>query len=279
MRIHLINPSDSAFGVAVITPRWLYVLAAATPSRFGDPAHRRRDARTRRTRVRSRPATSSASAFTPATRSAATRSAGWRASAGRRSCSAASTPRSIPKKPLEHGGAHAVVKGDGESVWPEVAARLRRRDARSRVYDGGKVRGDELPAGPLGPAAEGPLHVGLGADGARLPEALLVLLGVAHRRPGAAQRTPDAVVREIVELRRRGFRFIALADDNFYPVTLDDLAMARRRADTSRLDELRRMRAERFELMERLAQLPARHGLLHADHDGGGRGSGVPATR
>ena len=48
------------------------------------------------------------------------------------------------------------------------------------------------------------------------------------------QRDVDAVVAEIVELRRRGFRFIALADDNFYPVTLTDLAMAERRADTSR---------------------------------------------
>ena len=37
MRIHLINPSDVSFGVAVITPRWLYVLAAATPARCGDP--------------------------------------------------------------------------------------------------------------------------------------------------------------------------------------------------------------------------------------------------
>jgi hypothetical protein len=37
MRIHLINPSHVSFGVAVITPRWLYVLAAATPSRYGDP--------------------------------------------------------------------------------------------------------------------------------------------------------------------------------------------------------------------------------------------------
>ena len=35
------------------------------------------------------------------------------------------------------------------------------------------------------------------------------------------QRGVDGVVEEIVELRRRGFRFIALADDNFYPVTLD----------------------------------------------------------
>ena len=37
MRIHLINPSHVSFGVAVITPRWLYVLAAATPSQYGDP--------------------------------------------------------------------------------------------------------------------------------------------------------------------------------------------------------------------------------------------------
>ena len=36
-RVHLINPSDLTFGVAVITPRWLYVLAAATGSRWGDP--------------------------------------------------------------------------------------------------------------------------------------------------------------------------------------------------------------------------------------------------
>ena len=37
MRVFLVNPSDVSFGTAVITPRWLYVLAAATPSRFGDP--------------------------------------------------------------------------------------------------------------------------------------------------------------------------------------------------------------------------------------------------
>src|SRR4029434_7648950 len=37
MRVHLVNPSDLSFGTAVITPRWLYVLAAATPGRFGTP--------------------------------------------------------------------------------------------------------------------------------------------------------------------------------------------------------------------------------------------------
>ena len=31
------------------------------------------------------------------------------------------------------------------------------------------------------------------------------------------QRASDAVIEEVVQLRRLGFRFIALADDNFYP--------------------------------------------------------------
>jgi len=38
VRIHLVKPSTQPFGVAVMTPRWLYVLAAATGSRWGDPA-------------------------------------------------------------------------------------------------------------------------------------------------------------------------------------------------------------------------------------------------
>ena len=69
-------------------------------------------------------------------------------------------------------------------------------------------------------------------------------------------RSADVVTDEIVELRRRGFRFIALADDNFYPVTLTDLAQAERQKNGPRLAQLRALRAERFELMDRLAQLP-----------------------
>jgi hypothetical protein len=37
MAVHLINPSDNSFGTAVITPRWLFVLAAATHLSMGDP--------------------------------------------------------------------------------------------------------------------------------------------------------------------------------------------------------------------------------------------------
>ena len=37
MAVHLINPSANSFGTSVITPRWLFVLASATPASFGDP--------------------------------------------------------------------------------------------------------------------------------------------------------------------------------------------------------------------------------------------------
>jgi hypothetical protein len=60
----------------------------------------------------------------------------------------------------------------------------------------------------------------------------------------------------MVELRRRGFRFIVLADDNFYPVTLADLEMAARRSDRRRLEELTAIRQERFELMAQMERLP-----------------------
>ena len=65
------------------------------------------------------------------------------------------------------------------------------------------------------------------------------------------------MIEEIVELRRRGFRFLALADDNFYPVTLTDLQLAERQNNTARLEELRSIRKERFELMAQLSQLPS----------------------
>jgi hypothetical protein len=63
-------------------------------------------------------------------------------------------------------------------------------------------------------------------------------------------------------LRRLGFRYIALADDNFYPVTLTDLELARRNGNTARLSELEAIRKERFELMARLAQLPKDMGFF-----------------
>ncbi len=52
------------------------------------------------------------------------------------------------------------------------------------------------------------------------------------------QRSFQKVIDEIVSLRRLGFRFIALADDNFYPVTLTDLRLAREQKNFAKVEEL-----------------------------------------
>jgi len=70
------------------------------------------------------------------------------------------------------------------------------------------------------------------------------------------QRHHDAVINELFELRRLGFKFNLLADDNFYPVTLKDLELAKRQNNREKLAQLMQIRNERFQLMERMARLP-----------------------
>ncbi len=70
------------------------------------------------------------------------------------------------------------------------------------------------------------------------------------------QRDFNTVIEEIVALRRLGFRFIALADDNFYPVTLTDLRLAREQGNQSKLAQLQAVRDERFQLMAQMEALP-----------------------
>ena len=225
---------------------------------YGDPIIVRRDARARSIPRPSSPATSSASASTPATPCAATKSAARRARAAPGSCSAASTRRSIPDEAHELGGAHASSKATATSIWPHGARRLRRRAAPAASTTAAASPATIVLAGALGSAAARSLHVGLGADRARVPEALLVLLGLADRRAeAAAARRRRASSHEIVELRRRGFRFIALADDNFYPV---HARRSRSRPSAAPIQHActssKRSAQERFELMARLAQLP-----------------------
>ena len=75
------------------------------------------------------------------------------------------------------------------------------------------------------------------------------------QKPGSG--TWPSVVREVVALRRKGFRFILLADDNFYPV---DAGRSRGRRSARRQaaarPSSRRFAKERFELMAQLERLP-----------------------
>lgn len=238
----------------MITPRWLYVLAGATPRSYGDP-----------NLVDETLEQSTPSMFGPGdivgigihTGNAlrgyqvgrAARARGARVVFGGIHASL------YPEEAHERGGATAVVTGDGEGVWPTVLEDCASATP-SRVYDGGKVRREGFVAArwDLLPRNR---YMWASVQTVRGCPKHCSFCSV-WRTDGQEPRTraTDAVVREVVELRRMGFRFIALADDNFYPVTLHDLAQAERRANPARLAELTGIREERFDLMRRFAQLP-----------------------
>jgi len=253
-RVHLVNPSTKSFGVAVITPRWLYVLASATGTRWGDPQI-----------VDETLEPLDASAIEPGdvvgigihTGNALRgyeigrelrRRGAWVVFGGIHATL-------FPEEAVEHGMAHAVVRGDGDVIWQQVVQDCLAGQPQS-VYEGGRIAGDQFASA----------RWDLLPNGRYMWASVQTVRGCPKhcsfcsvwRTDGQEprQRGVDRVIREIVELRRLGFRFIALADDNFYPVTLGDLAQAKRRADGTRLRELEAMRAERFALMNRLAELP-----------------------
>jgi radical SAM superfamily enzyme YgiQ (UPF0313 family) len=255
LKIHLVNPSDVSFGTAVITPRWLYVIAAATPRTYGDPAI------VDETLAPLEPETIGRRDVVGIGIHTANALRGYELGRMARERGAYVVFGGIhatlyPKEAIELGGAHAVVQGDGDHIWAEVLADCS-QGAFKQNYVGGRIE-----AGSFAPA-----RWDLLPKNSYMWASVQTVRGCPKhcsfcsvwRTDGQQprQRSSDAVIEEIVELRRRGFCFIALADDNFYPVTLEDLRLAAQQHNSARLHELESLRAERFELMARLAKLPS----------------------
>lgn len=254
MKVHLINPSSVSFGTAVITPRWQYVLAAATPKSFGDPIL------VDETLVQVRADSIESGDAVGIGIHTANALRGYEIGKMARDRGAYVIFGGIhatlyPEEALELGGAHSVVKGDGDIVWAKALA-----DCQAGIpkptYAGGQIEAsDFVPARwDLVPRNRYMWASVQTVRGCPKHCSFCSVWRTDGQRP--RQRASDVVVEEIVQLRRLGFRFIALADDNFYPVTLTDLNLAAQQNNAGRLAELKAIRAERFELMSRLAQLP-----------------------
>lgn len=255
MRIHLVNPSDSSFGTAVITPRWMYVLAAATPREYGDPVMVDETLEPLDT------TSIAAGDVVGIGIHTANALRGYKIGKLARQRGATIVFGGIhatlyPEEAQDLGGAHAVVRGDGDTVWGQVIADCR-AGLTHTVYEGGRVEASEFVAARWDFVLR-KRYMWASVQTVRgCPKhcSFCSVWRTDGQKP--RQRGVNAVVEEIVQLRRLGFRFIALADDNFYPVTLADIALAERQHATERANQLRALRAERFELLERLARLPS----------------------
>ena len=254
MRIHLVNPSDVSFGTAVITPRWLYVLAAATPDRYGAPAI------IDETLEPFDPDGIESGDVVGIGIHTANALRGYHVGRLAHARGASVVFGGIhatlfPDEVREHGAADAVVTGDGDIVWASVLKDCEAGHPQPQ-YEGGRIEGEAfLPARwDLLPADRYMWGSVQTVRGCPKHCSFCSVWRTDGQKP--RQRDVDAVIREIVALRRKGFRFIVLADDNFYPVPLADLAAADRRADKVRLIALTALRQERFELMAQLEQLP-----------------------
>jgi len=254
MKVHLINPSHVSFGTAVITPRWLYVLAAATPASFGDPIL------VDETLSPVDPERIEGGDVVGIGIHTGNALRGYEIGKMARERGAFVIFGGIhatlyPEEAQSLGGAHAVVKGDGDIVWATALADCS-MGAPKPIYLGGRIeasdfvpaRWDLLPRNRYMWASVQTVR------GCPKHCSFCSVWRTDGQRP--RQRSSDAVIEEIVQLRRMGFRCVALADDNFYPVTLTDIQLANQQGDARRIEELKAMRAERFELMARLAQLP-----------------------
>jgi radical SAM superfamily enzyme YgiQ (UPF0313 family) len=255
VNVHLINPSHVSFGVGVITPRWLFVLAEATPRHFGDPII------TDETLEPLDPAIIKAGDIVGIGVHTGNALRGYEIGNLAREAGATVVYGGIhatlfPDEVHEMGGAHVVVKGDGDLAWGQALEDIKAGRAQ-RVYEGGRVEPEDLlPARWELMQADRYMWASVQTlRGCPKHCSFCSVWKTDGQRP--RQRAADLVIHEVVELRRRGFRFIALADDNFYPVTLTDLKMADRREDKTQFETLKAIRAERFELMRRLALLPS----------------------
>jgi radical SAM superfamily enzyme YgiQ (UPF0313 family) len=252
--IHLVNPSDSSFGIAVITPRWLFVLASATPKEFGDPRI------VDETLEPLDPETIQPGDVVGIGIHTLNALRGYEVGRiaherGARVVFGGVHASLYPEEAFEYGAGDAVVRGDGDVAWGE-ALRDCAEGRLGRMYEGGRLEADQFAEARWDLLPEGKYMWGSVQTTRGCPKhcSFCSVWRTDGQRP--RQRPFEPVIREIVELRRRGIRFMTLADDNFYPVSFTDLRLAREQKNYEKLAALEKTREEKMQLMRELAELP-----------------------
>ncbi len=247
-QIFLVNPAHATVGISFLTPRWLFVIAGATPRNLRDPIL----------------VDESIAKFDPSRVGKGDIVGigittdnclpGYRVLRAAKRKGATVIVGGIhatifPEEPLSMG-ADAVATGNGEAVWGDAV-----RDALNkrllRRYDGGRQSGDKLLPARWDLLAKQRLRnrylfptvqtvVGC-------PENCTFCSVWVTEGRDPRLRSTDAIVQEVNELNAMGFQPIMFADDNFSPATLGRIAREQSRSKREKLEKIRERRMQFFE--------------------------------
>lgn len=244
-RVFLVNPATATIGYSFLTPRWLFVIAAATPAELvGDPVL------IDESLERFNPEAIRPGDIVGIGISSGNCVAGYRVLRQAKQRGATVVMGGIhatifPDEPLEMG-ADAVVTGNGDLIWRCVIEDILSHRLRQR-YVGGRVPGESLlkarwdlvdPAKYMFPAVQ---------TVAGCPEncSFCSVWVTDGRQP--RQRLTEKIIEEANELYNLGFRFVVFSDDNFNPATLGRIA---REPSLIKRRELQRIREERLQFFD-----------------------------
>jgi radical SAM superfamily enzyme YgiQ (UPF0313 family) len=244
-KVILVNPANATVGYSVITPRWLFVIAGATPTNLVDDLV-----------IIDMPVTPfNAEDITPGDIvgvgiHSGNCLAGYRIVREAKERGATVIvggihPTIFPEEPLEMG-ADAVVKGGGDQIWGKIVEDAL-RGRLQRIYDGGRVAGERMVKARWDLLDPNKYLVASIQTVAGCPEncSFCSVWVTEGRTP--RMHLNEQIIAEANELHALGFRYVFFADDNFTPATLGRIAREQNKQTRALLEGVREERLKLFD--------------------------------
>jgi radical SAM superfamily enzyme YgiQ (UPF0313 family) len=248
-KVILVNPANATVGYSVITPRWLFVIAGATPTEFaGDPVIIDEVVTPFHAEDVGPGDIVGVGIHTGNCRP------GYRIVREAKKRGATVIVGGIhatifPEEPLEMG-ADAVVKGNADLIWSKVLEDAL-QGRLERVYDGGRVAGELMAKARWDLLDPNKYLMGCIQTVAGCPEnCSFCSVWVTDGRTPRLHLN-DQIIEEANELHDLGFRYVFFSDDNFTPATLGRIARERNPQTQALLERVREERLRLFDQYEK----------------------------
>ena len=248
-KVVLVNPANATVGYSVITPRWLFVIAGATPTELvGDPVIIDEPV------VRFNPDEVGPGDIVGVGIHTGNCRPGYRVVREAKKRGATVIVGGIhatifPDEPLAMG-ADAVVKGGGDLIWGNIIKDA--LDGRlQRMYDGGRVPGEQMAKARWDLLDPSKYMMGSIQTVAGCPEnCSFCSVWVTDGRTPRLHRN-QKLIDEANELHAMGFRYVFFADDNFNPATHGRIARETNAGTQKLLEQVREDRMRLFDEYDR----------------------------